>query len=296
MVRAHRCVWPNAKLPAAVDEVLQRGLAASPKARYESCLGLVEALDSALTAGRVAQRWRPWTWRRYVAVAVAAASLALAVPLYKMLKPASRNAARQVLESGMAEASATVPAAIVAEADCVNPKYLSFKGAIRILSGTGPFEHVSPGNKTVAAPPGGPLNGTLTLRVSNRGPVTAYAPLIGTVSWGNHSDGYWKAMASIMPGEYTFPTRVHVNAPARAGTYHILFAMAQEYEDSNVASATNWLLHRDVWDDGNDIAGFSRVQIAQAQKYGCTIDQWLDAAGRYAPVVVPADAITVHVR
>jgi len=42
----------------------------------------------------------------------------------------------------------------------------------------------------------------------------------------------------------------------------------------NVASGTNWVAHHDVWDDGNHITGFSPFQIAQAQKYGCTIDRW----------------------
>jgi len=103
-------------------------------------------------------------------------------------------------------------------------------------------------------------------------------------------------MASVMPGEHTFATPVQVKVPARAGTYHILFALAQEYEASNVASATNWDARHDVWDDGNDIAEFSPLQIEQAQKYGCTIDQWLNQGNRYTPKVVPADAIVVEVR
>jgi len=107
-------------------------------------------------------------------------------------------------------------------------------------------------------------------------------------------------MASIMPGEYTFPTslptKVPVVAPAQAGTYHILFAFDLEYEASNVASATDWVLHHDVWDDGNDIAQFSPLQIEQAQNFGCTIDQWLEVNERYHPHIVPADAITVQVR
>jgi hypothetical protein len=188
------------------------------------------------------------------------------------------------------------PSAIVAETDCVNPHYVSYPGAIRILSGTGVFDLVSPYNKTVAAPPGKPLKGTLTVRVLNGGPAEAYAPLIGTVSWGNHSTGFWKAMASLMPGEHTFPTQVQVVAPSRAGTYHILFAFALEWEASDVASGTRWLAHHDVWDDGNDIAELSPLQIAQAQKYGCTIDRWLDQGNEYTPMVVPADAITVQVR
>jgi hypothetical protein len=136
------------------------------------------------------------------------------------------------------------------------------------------------------------------LKAVEIGAPSANAPLVGTVSWGNHSDGYWKAMASIMPGEYTFSTRVPFDAPARAGTYHILFAFQLEYEASNVASGTLWVLHRDVWDDGNDIAEFTPSQIAQAQKYGCTVDRWLTRYpdDRYTAVVVPADAITVQVR
>jgi hypothetical protein len=86
----------------------------------------------------------------------------------------------------------------------------------------------------------------------------------------------------------------------RAGTYHILFAFSTQYDASNVASGTYWVLHHDVWDDGNDIAELSPLQIAPAQEYGCTIDRWLvddgPAGGGYAPQVVPADAITLQVR
>jgi hypothetical protein len=103
-------------------------------------------------------------------------------------------------------------------------------------------------------------------------------------------------MASIMPGEHTFPAQIQVNTPWRAGTFHILFAFALEKDASNVASATSWNLGHDVWNDGNDIAELSPSQIAQAQKYGCTIVRWLDSARRYTPMVVPADAITVVVR
>jgi serine/threonine-protein kinase len=288
----------NPKLPAGVDAVLKRGLAMSPQARYQICSELVEALDGALTTGKAARPRRVWISRRYLAVAAAAVGLALIVPLYRTLKPAPRNAVRQTSNSSSSQPQEQVhvPPSITTEADCVNLDYAGAHGAIRILSGTGAFDHVSPYNKTVPAALGKPLSGTLTLRVSNFGPALAYAPLIGTVSWGNHSNGYWKAMASIMPGEYTFPTKVQVDAPAQAGTYHILFAFMTEYEASNVASATGAVLHHDVWDDGNDIAELSPFQIGQAQRYGCTIDQWLVKEDRYDPRVIGADAITIQVR
>jgi serine/threonine protein kinase len=292
----------SANLPAAVDAVLRRGLAVPPRDRYPSCLELVEALDLALTKGKVAQTRRLRISRGYLAAAGAIVGLALVLPLYKTLKPApgSAPAVQQVLRPNLPETSGPAPSSIVAEGDCVNPRFAGPHGRIRILSGTGVFDHISESNKSVAAAPGERLQGTLTMRVSNGGPAYAYAPLIGTVSWGNHSTGYWQAMASIMPGEYTFPTslptKVPVVAPAQAGTYHILFAFDLEYEASNVASATDWVLHHDVWDDGNDIAQFSPLQIEQAQNFGCTIDQWLEVNERYHPHIVPADAITVQVR
>lgn len=273
----------KATLPAAVDAVLRRGLAVSPQARYQSCSGLVEALDGAVNTGGAARPRRPRISRLYLAVAATTVGLALVVPLYKVLKPSSTGP------------WTLPPPTIVADADCVDPHYQGPHGRIRILSGTGAFDHISPTNKTVTSAPWKPLSGTLTLQVLNGGPAFAFAPLIGIASWGYH-DGYWKAMASIMPGEHTFATPVQVQLPGRAGTYHILFAFALESDYSNVASATSWQLHRDVWNDGNDIAELSPAQIAQAQKYGCTVDPWLDSEKRYIPMVVPADAITLQVR
>ena len=76
--------------------------------------------------------------------------------------------------------------------------------------------------------------------------------------------------------------------------YHIVFAMQLELSGSNVASGTDWALHHDTWDDGNEIARFDLKQILQAQQAGCTTDRWLTTGG-YELMAVPADAITLQV-
>jgi hypothetical protein len=85
-----------------------------------------------------------------------------------------------------------------------------------------------------------------------------------------------------------------VTAPAKPAIYHILFAFQWEIGGDHVASATNWATGGDRWDDGNDIAEFTSSQIAESQKYGCAVDDWLMQTGMQE-VLVPSDAITVLV-
>jgi hypothetical protein len=67
-----------------------------------------------------------------------------------------------------------------------------------------------------------------------------------------------------------------------------------EMNGGDVASATNWALGQDVWNDGNDIAQFDSAQLYDAQQFGCAVDFSLVVEG-YKPMYVPADAITVEV-
>jgi hypothetical protein len=74
----------------------------------------------------------------------------------------------------------------------------------------------------------------------------------------------------------------------------IIFAFALEKTGDEVTLVTNWASGNDVWYDGNDLAEFTPGQIADAQRYGCAIDDWLTQQG-YRCVFVPADAISITV-
>jgi hypothetical protein len=161
------------------------------------------------------------------------------------------------------------------------------------LSGSGTFAEISEENKTVEVEAGAALLGTVALRVLNTGPGFAVAPLIQTTTWGRHEDS-WKVISNLRPGESTWNAQVNERAPAASGTYYILFAFNLETNGASVASATNWASGPPVWDDGNDLADFGPSKVRQAQQFGCAVNLALSKEG-YAPIYVPADAITVRV-
>ena len=167
-------------------------------------------------------------------------------------------------------------------------------GAIRILGGTGSFAGISSSKKLLTVHPRSPLVGSVRLHVVNGGKPDAVAPLIGTVSWGDPSHAFWTIESSVRTRQQDLETQVQVTVPTAPGMYHIVFAMQLELSGSNVASGTDWALHHDTWDDGNEIARFDLKQILQAQQAGCTTDRWLTTRG-YELMAVPADAITLQV-
>jgi hypothetical protein len=178
---------------------------------------------------------------------------------------------------------------VSSSAQCPNP------GTIRILSGTGAFAAVSSTKKEIVASPGESIDGTLELGVTNNGPAFAIAPLIWLPSWGEPSAS-WRLIESwVRPGESSFTAHINVRVPSAAGLYHIMMAFQLEKNGANVASGTNWARGQPIWGDGNDIAQFSSRQIEEAQRYGCTSDDWLFDKG-FQPVSVPADAISLEVR
>jgi len=168
-------------------------------------------------------------------------------------------------------------------------------GGIRIIGGSGSLFGLSSLAKTIVVSTGASLSGSVRLRVTNGGSASAVAPLIGTVSWGDPSHAFWTVSSWVHPGTFSIDAPVDVTAPAMPGRYHLVFAMALELSGSNVASATNWALRRDVWGDGNDIARISPAQIGQAQRNGCMVGSWLTTGG-YRLTSIPADVITVEVR
>jgi hypothetical protein len=180
-------------------------------------------------------------------------------------------------------------------------------GTLQIASGTGTFAAVSAANKTVTVEPGAALNGAVNLQAVNYGPQEDVAPLIYTPSWGEASNDWQLINYWIDSGPSAQQAQVSVTAPETPGIYYIIFAYQWEVGGDHVASASNWTLDYDVWDDGNDLAQFSLAQLTKAQADGYTVNLWLypssaspsvgtlTPAGWYSPEYVPADAVTVVV-
>lgn len=205
------------------------------------------------------------------------------------------RAAKQTPPHGQKrEIDQTVAARPTCQAPDGEPVRNEIHGQIQIESGSGSFVAISPRNRDIWVTPGSNLSGSVKLRVVNGGSGGVAAPLIGSASWGDPSRTFWTVSQWIHSGTTDLSTEIKSVAPKGAGTYHIVFAMQLEKSSADVASATDWTIHRDKWDDGNDIARMSPKQIRQAQREGCTTDKWLTANG-YELTAVPADAITVHV-
>jgi hypothetical protein len=164
---------------------------------------------------------------------------------------------------------------------------------VRITSGTGTFSSVSSSNKQISVVEGSSISGSLTMTCTNQWAGSAIVPLIWTPSWGSHSSSYVTAVVDIAAGSSTQTVSLTITASS-PGTYYIIFAFRAETTGAYVASATNWPVGSPVWDDGNDIAGYSSAQISDAQNLGRTLDDWLFDLGKET-VWVPSDAITINI-
>jgi hypothetical protein len=174
------------------------------------------------------------------------------------------------------------------------PTYGGTGGQIRILSGTGSFASVSDANDILNVSPGATLNGAVNLQALNLGPSGAVAPLIYTPSWGNDSSSWGLINGWIPTGQSDQQAQVSLVAPTSPGVYHIIFAVGWELSGDQVASATDWPLGYDVWNDGNDIAEFNASQISSAQLNGWAFNNFLNSSGYYLRPI-PTDAITLIV-
>ena len=169
-----------------------------------------------------------------------------------------------------------------------------FGNVLHIGSGTGTFSEISATSKFIRVAPNEPLAGTVTLRAHNGFPPDAVAPLIWTPSWGPHKTS-WRLIHGWIPvGDSSDTASINVNAPQQAGPYFIAFAFDGELSGDQVASATNWARRKDTWNDCNDDAELTPIQVAEAQRCGFTVNQRLYSAG-YRPSYLAADVIIVHV-
>lgn len=167
-------------------------------------------------------------------------------------------------------------------------------GILRIASGTGSFASVSDTNKDLHIVAGAPISGTIVLKVLNSDPANAIAPLIYTPSWGDPSNS-WQLVNGWTPtGVSVQQAQVALIAPTAPGLYHIVFAFAWQRTGDQVASATDWAVGHDVWNDGNDIAGLNDTHLAKAEDCGYTSINWLGQSG-FSEQYVPMDVLTIEV-
>lgn len=166
--------------------------------------------------------------------------------------------------------------------------------SITILSGTGAFSSLSPGSKVIIVTAGNAISGSVTLSCNNQWADGLAVPVIGAPSWGAHSSSYSVPSGGLATGTTILSAPISLTAPATGGQYYLIFAFRNESAAAQVASATRSPASP-VWNDGNDIASFSSLQVLSAQSSGRAAGQWL-IGGVNKAVPIPADAIVINVQ
>jgi hypothetical protein len=166
--------------------------------------------------------------------------------------------------------------------------------SLSLSSGTGSFSALSESNSQIIAFVGQSLNGDISYDFTNAW-TSDSVPLVLVFSWGDSSTSYRQISANLSAGAGSETATISdLVIPAEPGTYYLIFVFRNESNAAFVASATSTSHATPSWDDGNDIAGISGEQIADAQSLGrCTVS-WLMSSS-WQSVKVPADAIKVLV-
>jgi DNA-binding SARP family transcriptional activator len=117
-------------------------------------------------------------------------------------------------------------------------------------------------------------------------------------TWGDPTTSW------VELGPAPTPTRDHLlessfelPAPPKTGRYYVFLALAAEPSSVWIASATNWTAGKPIWNDGNDLSGWSapEAQLVRAGARGFTEHMFADYHGRPAPSRPAADVITLDV-
>jgi len=112
-------------------------------------------------------------------------------------------------------------------------------------------------------------------------------------SWGNH------AQSVVDLGSFNSPVeglarhaQIALRAPNAPGQYYIIFAFRAEYTAAQVFSATNWTANALVWNNGDDVADWTKPQIEEAIHAGRVAARYVVPEGA---VYIPAAAIIINV-
>jgi hypothetical protein len=148
------------------------------------------------------------------------------------------------------------------------------------LTGATPMIHVDAGAQ---------ITGTVDIEVFNAHGSNTEFPVILTPTWGEHSTSWREVARSVRPGYTRHRARVSLVAPARPGTYHIVFAASAELTAAQVASGTHWRVGAPVWDNEADVAAWSPPLLNAAEKGESFRPPWLCAGATEAdpPAVRP---------
>lgn len=165
--------------------------------------------------------------------------------------------------------------------------------SLTIISGTGAFSSIMPG-KVVTVVTGSVITGTIGLRSTVTWSDVEQVPLVGTSDWGSPSSSYFEAASDLSQGTTEHMASVSSLMPTEPGIYYLIFAFRNESSSAHVASATSHFAGSPVWDDGNDVASLTSVQINESRVNGRTLGDWLRADGLHS-LRIPSDAVMLNV-
>ena len=131
-------------------------------------------------------------------------------------------------------------------------------------------------NTRIVVPPGVPITGTLRLyAVTTMSNAAVIAGAVGL--WGDRRTNFLTLTALPPHGQRLQPPTLFVDAgggqhviraPTRPGRYHLLIVYRAETAFEFVASSTNWLIGRAVWNDGNDLADLTAAEVERLRRDG----------------------------
>ncbi len=167
---------------------------------------------------------------------------------------------------------------------------------LTITSGTINEQTISPNNPTVIATPGQQLSGTINLDYYSSWDSNAVISLGGTPNWGDHANSYQDYGYLSTPGMGSRTLDVNFIAPTTLGIYYFIYSFNGQFNAAQVISMTSWARGdgSPVWNDRNDIAGWTQYQINQSINEGRTWGEILTNNG-FQKWIVPATALRIIV-
>ncbi len=155
------------------------------------------------------------------------------------------------------------------------------------ISGSGPRIVVQAGNV---------VSGTIELEYTSQFQPPGRVMLAGTPTWGDPVQrGFDLGELATPAGGAPITVDLEFEAPWTVGSHRVLFAFLQQFTAQHVLSMTDWRGGSPVWYDGNDIAGWSFLQLQQVSAQGRATGRLLADDGSYDTIQVPAAALEVIV-
>jgi len=132
-------------------------------------------------------------------------------------------------------------------------RHMNVYNRLRLFSGQLAGREIPSGVDSLEVAAGERLRGVVQLRYTT-GWIAASVWVSVIPTWGDPVRSFVEPIQLITPvHEDVVDVPIDLTAPVNAGKYWILFAMDAEDRGGFIASGTNWLVGKPLWNDGNDL-------------------------------------------